>query len=81
MELHDANGALLQTNDNWRDSQEAEIMATMIPPTNDAESAIIQTLAPSLYTAIVRGVNDTTGIALVEVYVLAPDAMAMAQAR
>jgi hypothetical protein len=81
LELHDANGALLMSNDNWRDSQEAEIMATMIPPTNDAESAIIQTLAPSLYTAIVRGVNDTTGIALVEVYALAPDAMAMAQAR
>jgi hypothetical protein len=81
LELHDANGALLMSNDNWRDSQEAEIMATMIPPTNDAESAIIQTLAPSLYTAIVRGVNDTTGIALIEVYALAPDAMATAQAR
>jgi hypothetical protein len=72
LELHDANGALLVSNDNWRDTQEAEIIATTIPPTNDAESAIVRTLAPAAYTAIVRGVNGTTGVALVEVYALSP---------
>ena len=68
LELHDANGSILATNDNWRDSQEEEIAATGIPPADDAESAIVMTLAPAAYTAIVRGVDDTTGVALVEVY-------------
>jgi hypothetical protein len=72
LELHDSNGGLVASNDNWRQTQEAEIMDTMIPPTNDAESAIVQTLAPAAYTAIVRGKNETTGIALVEVYALSP---------
>ncbi|MFL6583816.1 MAG: hypothetical protein ACJ8KU_04795, partial [Chthoniobacterales bacterium] len=68
LELHDGNGALLQTNDNWRTDQEAEVIATTVPPSNDRESAIVRTLAPGNYTAIVRGVGDTTGVALVEVY-------------
>ena len=68
LELHDGNGALLQSNDNWRSDQEAEIIATGIPPTNDLESAIVRDLAPGNYTAIVRGVNSTTGIAVVEAY-------------
>jgi hypothetical protein len=68
LELHDADGSILAMNDNWRDTQEAEIQATGIPPTNDAEAAIISTLAPGNYTAIVRGVGDTTGVALIEVY-------------
>ena len=67
LELHDGNGALVQGNDNWRSDQEEEILSTL-PPTNDLESAIVRTLAPGLYTAIVRGVGNTTGIALVEVY-------------
>jgi hypothetical protein len=71
--LHDGNGALIVSNDNWRTGgQEAEIIATGIPPSNDLESAIVRTLAPGNYTAIVRGVNDTTGVALVEVYDLGP---------
>jgi hypothetical protein len=70
LELHDGNGDLLATNNDWRSDQEQEIIATTVPPTNDAESAIVQTLAPGPYTAIVRGVNDTTGVALVEVYAL-----------
>ena len=70
LELHDSNGVLLASNDNWRDTQEAEIIATTIPPTNDAESAIVETLAPAAYTAIVRGKDGSTGIALVEVYAL-----------
>jgi hypothetical protein len=72
LELRDGNGALLRSNDNWRSDQEAEIIATGIPPANDLESAIVATLPANgaSYTAIVRGVNDTTGVAVVEVYAL-----------
>ena len=72
LELHDGNGALIAANDNWRSDQEAAIIATGIPPTNDLESAIVETLPASgaSYTAIVRGVNGTTGVALVEIYAL-----------
>ena len=73
LELRDGNGALVRANDNWRvGGQEAEIIATTIPPTNDLESAIVATLPGNgaSYTAIVRGVNDTSGIAVVEVYAL-----------
>jgi N-acetylneuraminic acid mutarotase len=70
LELRDGNGALIRSNDNWRSDQEAEIIATGIPPTNDLESAIVKNLAPGNYTAIVRSANGTPGIALVEVYAL-----------
>ncbi|MBV9010209.1 MAG: NF038122 family metalloprotease [Verrucomicrobia bacterium] len=70
LELHDANGALLAANNNWKDTQEAEILATGYAPPNDLESAIVSTLAPGNYTAIVRGVNNTFGTALVEIYTL-----------
>lgn len=70
LQLHDGNGALLASNDNWRSDQEAEITATGIAPPNEAESAIVRTLPPALYTAIVCGVSETNGIALVEVYAL-----------
>ena len=70
MELHDGNGALIGSNDNWRSDQETQIIATTIPPTNDLESAIVGDLAPGNYTAVVRGVNGTTGIAVVEAYAL-----------
>ncbi len=68
LELHDSNGTVLAFNDNWRSDQEAEIIATGLPPTDDLESAIIRDLTPSTYTAIVRGVSNTTGVALVEAY-------------
>jgi hypothetical protein len=68
LELHDVNGALIVANDNWRSDQEAEIIATGLPPSNDLESAIVRDLTPGNYTAIVRGVNSATGIALVEAY-------------
>jgi hypothetical protein len=68
LELHDVNGALLASNDNWRSDQEAEIEATTIPPNDDLESAILRTLAPGAYTAILRGVGDATGVGLVEAY-------------
>lgn len=67
LELHDANGSVI-SNDGWRSTQESEIMATTIAPTDDHESAILATLVPGSYTAIVRGKNDTTGIGLVEAY-------------
>lgn len=68
LELKDANGSSLGTNDNWKDTQQAEIQATDIPPSDDLESAIVRSLPPGAYTAIVRGKNNGTGIGLVEVY-------------
>ena len=68
LELYDGAGTLLAANDNWRSDQEAEIIATGLPPSNNMESAIVRNLAPGNYTAIVRGVDDATGVALVEVY-------------
>jgi len=59
---------LLQSNDNWRTTQEAEIQATGIPPTNDLEAAIVRTLDPGNYTAVLRGSGDTTGVGIVEAY-------------
>ncbi len=72
LELRDANGSLIRSNDNWRSDQEAEIIATGIPPSNDLESAIVETLAANgaAYTAMVSGVGGTTGVAVVEVYAL-----------
>jgi hypothetical protein len=68
LELHGPGSFATITNNNWRDTQEAEIQATGIPPTNDLESAILVTLNPGPYTAIVRGNNGGTGIGLVEAY-------------
>ena len=72
LELRDGNGALIRANDNWRSDQEIEIVATGAAPTNDLESALIETLPANgaAYTAIVRGVNNTSGVALVEIYAL-----------
>jgi hypothetical protein len=68
MELHDSNGATLATNDNWQDTQKTQIEQTGIPPGNAKESAIVSSLPPGGYTAIVRGVNGGVGNAVVEVY-------------
>jgi hypothetical protein len=70
LELRDSNGALLRANNNWRDTQEAEIIATGIPPTNDLESAIVSSLAPGSYTALASGNNNGTGIGYVQLYTL-----------
>jgi hypothetical protein len=71
MELRDSSGTLIRSCDNWHTcGQEAEIIATNAPPTNDAESAIVANLSAGAYTAIVSGVNNTTGVALVEIYAL-----------
>jgi len=74
LELHGPGGFVTVINDNWKDTQWIAIEATGIPPTNDLESAIDATLSPGAYTAIVRGKNDTSGVALVEVYDLNPEA-------
>lgn len=72
MELRDSNGALLVSNDNWRDApNSAAIEATHFAPTDDRESAILTTPAPGNYTALVRGAGNTTGTALLEVYLMA----------
>jgi uncharacterized delta-60 repeat protein len=66
--LYDANGQLIAINYDWRDDQAAEIIATGLAPSNDLESAILRDLTPGNYTAIVRGSDDTPGVALIEAY-------------
>ena len=67
IELHDANGGVIALNDNWQTNlNKQEIIDTGIAPPNDLESALLVTLTPSAYTAIVKGANDGAGIALVE---------------
>jgi plastocyanin len=68
LELHGSDGSMITSNDNWRETQESEIDATGLAPTNDAESAILMTLAPDAYTAIVSGKDGTSGVGLVEGY-------------
>jgi hypothetical protein len=75
LELHQGN-TTLATNDNWKvdsngGSQQAAIEATTIPPKNDSESAILATLTPGTYTAILAGKNGGTGVGVVELYDLA----------
>jgi predicted outer membrane repeat protein len=82
LELHNASGATIASNDNWRSTdlgglltsgQSIDLIASTVPPSNDAESAILVTLNPGAYTAVVRGANNTTGIAVVEGYDLDAD--------
>jgi hypothetical protein len=68
LELHDASGHLISSNDNWRTSQQDQIIATHLAPSNGKESAILATVNPGAYTAVVRGVNNAIGVGLVEVY-------------
>ena len=84
LELHDSTGALIASNDNWpttiiggiiTENQVREILDSGLAPGQRFESAIVATLPPGKYTAIVRGKNNTTGVALVEVYDLDPQAL------
>ncbi len=68
LELHDHTGAVLVSNDNWKDSQQATIDSTGLAPPDDRESAILLPLQPGSYTAIASGKNGTTGVGLIEVY-------------
>ena len=67
-EFYNGQGDRIAANDDWRSDQEAEIMASTIPPIDDREAAIFAHLAAGAYTAVVRGINDTTGVGLVEAY-------------
>lgn len=81
LELHDGSGGLIATNDNWRSTNIGGILTTnqvidigiTLPPSHNAESALVATLNPGAYTAVVRGSNNATGIAVVEAYDLDPD--------
>jgi sugar lactone lactonase YvrE len=68
LEIHNASGATIATNDDWHDSQQAEIQATGLAPSSAIEAAAIETLPSGSYTAIVSGYNATSGVGLVEVY-------------
>jgi hypothetical protein len=70
LELRDSNGALLLANNNWQDNaaQAAELTAAGLAPTNNLESGIAMTLPPGPYTALLAGLNNGTGVGLVEVY-------------
>lgn len=73
LELHDGNGQLWAANDDWAATQQAQITATNLTPSKNPESAIVATLAPGNYTAIVRGKNNSTGVALVEAFLIEAD--------
>jgi hypothetical protein len=68
LELRGDSGNLIFRNDNWKDTQQSQIEATGLQPTDDRESAMITTLPPQAYTVILTGKNQTTGIGTVEVY-------------
>ena len=68
LELHDADGTQIAFDDDWKETQQAEIEAAGLAPTDDRESAIQAVVTPGLYTAIVRGKDNATGVGLMEVY-------------
>jgi hypothetical protein len=69
LELHDADGALLDSNDNWQDApNHDQVSSNGLAPTDPAESALWEIPGPGKYTAIVRGVDNSEGVALVEIY-------------
>lgn len=69
LELHAGNGALMTSNDDWKDSPDrAQIEASGAAPTDDREAAIIRTLVPGVYTGVLAGKDNSTGIALIEIY-------------
>jgi Carboxypeptidase regulatory-like domain len=68
LELHDAQGTIIMSNNDWQDTQKQELIDTTIPPSNTKESALVTNLTPGNYTAVVSGVGGTTGVGLAEVY-------------
>jgi hypothetical protein len=73
LDVHDGQGARVSSNDDWRSDNEAGIRATGVAPADDREAAALLRLVPGAYTAIVRGSNESSGVALVEVYRLPPE--------
>jgi hypothetical protein len=76
LQLFDGSGHPFWFNDNWKDTQQAQIQATGLAPPNELESAALQILQPGNYTAILSGKNGTTGVGLVEVYDISPGVFA-----
>jgi hypothetical protein len=72
LDLRTSAGTLIRSNDNWRTDQEAEIIATGIPPTNDLEAAIVATLSPGSYTVVLRGISNGTGHGINDLHDVAP---------
>jgi glucose/arabinose dehydrogenase len=68
IQLHRGDGSLVMVNDNWKNTQQAEITGAGLAPSDDREAALIATLPAGNYTAIVSGKNGGTGVALAEVY-------------
>lgn len=68
LDLVNANGEVVGTNDNWKGTQRAELEAIGIQPSDDREAALIATLTAGNYTAVVRSAANATGVGLVEVY-------------
>jgi sugar lactone lactonase YvrE len=68
LEVRDASGAIIASNDNWQNTQKAQIMASGVAPADTHESVILTQLPAGEYSAIVRSADDTPGIALVEIY-------------
>jgi hypothetical protein len=68
LEMHDQNGVIVASNNDWKDTQRIEIETSGIAPGDDRESAIIGNFTPGQYTAIVRGATNSTGVALLEIY-------------
>jgi hypothetical protein len=68
LEIHDGNGVIITSNDNWKDSQESVIQQSGLAPTDPREAALIGVVPAGAYTAIVRGKSNGTGVGLIEVY-------------
>jgi glucose/arabinose dehydrogenase len=71
LELHGSDGSLITMNNNWKDNtptQQQDIINNQLAPANDLESALVANLQPGIYTAIIRGQSDTSGVGLLEVY-------------
>jgi hypothetical protein len=72
LELHDGNGGLIHANNDWRETQEVALQNTGLAPTNNLESALLISIPPGNYTAVLKGADGGTGNGLVEVYKLTP---------
>ncbi|HVF70569.1 MAG TPA: DUF1800 family protein [Chthoniobacterales bacterium] len=73
VELHDATGAVVASNDNWRGTQQDALIAAGLAPANDLEAAVIASISPGAYTVVVKGVDSGTGVGLMEIYDLDPE--------
>gem|GEM_PF-2469573 len=68
--MWEQNGAMVAQNDNWRTTQESDIMATGMAPMQDSEAALVVTLQPGVYTTLLNGVGGGTGIGLLDVFLV-----------